>query len=198
MAKNLFVVRSTRELVRVVATNLLTKGYRFYVQGEIPERKDPLEVDRKLIKKYDLDLSRWQRARRKQQGRASVRYLRLGRKFIMLATPGEHRWFEEERAVMRDARRSPIRIGGYAIGLRRDERVASGWRVRVAIERETFRDLKAHFQELARTRSASDFERALEELPFEPFAAVRRQLKQLCRLHVDASARIPYSRSERP
>jgi len=98
---NTNVVTSREALVQVIATNLLTAGYRYYVVGRIPDGKDPQRVDAKLKAKYDLGLSRWQRARRKRAGSASVRYLRHGRLFVMLATEGKHRWFEDERSQIR-------------------------------------------------------------------------------------------------
>ena len=102
-------------LVQLVACNLVPHGYWFYVTGRVPDGKDPAHVDTKLLKKYDAGLSRAARARRKQLGWANVRYLRHERFFVILATKGQHPFFEEEATAMRDLRHVPLRIGGYSI-----------------------------------------------------------------------------------
>lgn len=180
---NMNVVTSREALVQVIATNLFTAGYRYYVVGRIPDDKDPRAVDAKLKAKYDLGLSRWQRARRKRAGSASVRYLRHGRLFVMVATAGEHRWFEEERGQIRDARKIPLKIAGYSIGLCGGA-TPSGrnrHRVRVTLRRSTYNDLKAYFLDLATHRSAENLRAELWSLPFEPYSGVRRQLVNIVR-----------------
>ena len=66
-------------------------------------------VDDKLVERYGIGISQWARARRKQAGRANMQYLRHGRFFVLLATHGEHRFFEEEGANVRDVRRRSIK-----------------------------------------------------------------------------------------
>jgi hypothetical protein len=178
------VVSSPTAMVQLIATNLLTAGYRYFVTGVIPEHKDPTKTDSKLIEQYGLDLSRWQRARRKENGRASIRYLRHGQFFIMLATEGHHPWFRLEGEQLRDARRDAIRFGGYLISLKRgpdrgsvkQPRSQWGWHVRVWLDRETYNDLKAHFLGIAVHRSAEELRREFWLIPYEPYAALRRQL----------------------
>src|SRR5437667_177249 len=77
--------RSIAECVRRIAVDWVPNGYMFYVRGEIPEGKDPAKTDEKIIREYDIDISKWQRSRRKRQGIARVQYLRLGRQFVILA-----------------------------------------------------------------------------------------------------------------
>lgn len=60
-----------------LAVAYLAHGYRFYVTGKIPEGKDPVAVDRKLLAKYDVGISKWVRARRKRAGLANCQYLRF-------------------------------------------------------------------------------------------------------------------------
>lgn len=180
---NTNVVTSREAMVQVIATNLFTAGYRYYVVGRIPEDKDPRQVDAKLKKKYGLGLTRWQRARRKRAGSASVRYLRHGRLFVMLATEGKHRWFDEEHSEIRDARHVPLKIAGYSISLCGNA-TAKGrcpHHVKVTLRRSTYNDLKAYFLELATHRSAENLQRELWSLPFEPYAGVRRQIVSIVR-----------------
>jgi hypothetical protein len=155
--------------VQQLAVAYVQRGYVFYVTGRVPERKDPAAVDAKLLAKYGIDVSRWARARRKRAGLANHHYIRFGRFFVLLATPGEGKFFTEEAGVFRDARRVPVKFGGYAIGY-------SGGHVRVRIEKRLYRDLKAYFLDLATRRSAealaAEFRRYMD---FQPYAPVRSQ-----------------------
>ena len=58
------VTTSVEGFVQQVAVQYLRHAYWFYVAGKIPDGKDPAAVDVKLIKKYGIDVSRWDRARR--------------------------------------------------------------------------------------------------------------------------------------
>lgn len=156
-------------LVQQLAVAYVQRGYFFYVTGTIPARKSPSVADAKLLAKYGVNISRWARVRRKRAGLANHHYIRFGRFFVLLATPGEGAFFAEEAGRLRDARRVPIKFGGYAIGY-------SGGHVRVRIEQRLYRDLKAYFLDLATRRSAeqlaAEFRRYMD---FEPYAPVRAQ-----------------------
>jgi hypothetical protein len=169
-----FEATSPEGFVQQLAVSYLGNGYWFYVTGEIPEGKDPGKVDEKLVARYQIDLSKWARARRKQAGFANLQYIRFGRFFVLLATHGIHPFFEEEADSIRDARKTPIRFRGYSISYR------SG-HPHVRIEQEEYKRLKAHFLELAPHRSVERLEKELGALPFEPYAPVRRQLLTVLR-----------------
>ena len=154
--------------VQQLAVSYVANGYWFYVCGVIPERKDPRAIDRKLISRYGIGISKWARARRKVAGLANLHYLRHGRFFVLIATRGKHPFFEEERSSLKDVRETPIKFASYAIGFR-------GGHPHVRIERETARELKAFFVDKA-LRSSEWLEREFRKLPFEPYAPVRRQL----------------------
>lgn len=110
-------------------------GYWSYVPEAVPQDKAAEGVDRKLIAKYGIDISKYQRCRRKRAGQASIQYLRYGR-FFLLTTRGEHRLFQEEANVIRDVRRNPIRFGGHSIGYKDGH-------PRVGLTQESYRDLNA-------------------------------------------------------
>ncbi len=154
--------------IQQLAVGYVSRGYYFYVCGWVPERKEPREVDRRLIEKYGISISKWARARRKRAGYANLQYLRFERFFVILATPGRHPFLEQEAKLIRDCRETPIKFGGYAVG-------STGRRARVRIERGQYNLLKAYFSDLALRRSASTLERMIATLPFEPYAAVYRQ-----------------------
>jgi hypothetical protein len=161
--------------VQQVAVSYLAHGYFFYVAGIIPEGKDPQRVDEKLVQRYGLDISKWARARRKRAGLASVAYLRHCRFFLLLATHGEHPFFEAEGGAVKDVRRVPIRFGSYSISYR-------GGHPHVRIAEPTMRDLKEQLGVLALRRSSVDLEGVLHRLPFEPYAPVRSQFCELLRM----------------
>ena len=155
--------------VQQLAVAYVANGYWFYVTGSVPERKDPAAVDRKLIERYGLGLSKWAVARRKLAGGANLQYIRFGRFFVLLATRGEHPFFQEEAASIRKVQDVTIKIGGYAIGHK-------GGHARVSIERGEYKRLKAYFLDLAVRRTAEKLEDEFRRLPYEPYAPVRVQL----------------------
>lgn len=169
---------SVEGFVQQLAVGYLAHGYCFFVTGEIPKTKDPQAVDRKLIARYGIGISRWARARRKRAGQANLHYLRFGRFFVLLATRGEHRFFEDE-PHFRDARRDAIRFAGYSISLKKgtDGRLHPS----VRIHPDEYRRLKAHFLELALHRSVENLSAAFAAIRFERYAPVRRQLLNIWR-----------------
>jgi len=159
--------------VQQLAVNYVGNGYFFYVTGVIPEHKDPKTVDRKLISKYSIGISKWARARRKAQGIANLQYIRHGRFYVLLATHGKHPFFLPESDggegnQVKDVRRVPIKFASYAIGHR-------GGHPHVGIERGTYLELKSYLLDLALRRGRESLERLFWGLPFEAYAPVRRQ-----------------------
>ena len=152
-----------------LAVSYIARGYWFYVTGCIPERKNPRSVDLKLIDRYGVGISQWARARRKRAGLANLQYLRLERFFVLLATHGEHRFFEEEAVSIRDVRRIPIKVGGYSVGFR-------GGHPSVRIEPGEYKRLKAYFLDLAVRRSPEAIEAEFLGVRYEPYAPIRAQL----------------------
>lgn len=155
--------------IQQLAVCYVGRGYWFYVTGTVPEHKDPASVDRKLIERYRIDLSKWAKARRKLAGTANVQYLRHGRFFVLLATHGHHDLFSTEASVIRDARRSPIRFAGYSVSYR-------GGHPHVRIDRDAYLELKAWMLTNATGASIAELFSELRRAPYEPYAPVRRQL----------------------
>jgi hypothetical protein len=140
---------SVTGFVQQLACNLLPHGYWFYVAGRIPPHKDPAAVDAKLIARYELGLSKRERARRKQLGYANLHYLRYDRRFVIVGTQGRHQFRDEERVMLRDIRRVPLKFYGYSIGYRPGGRTRSGerdtrWHTHVQIERERYQQERAY------------------------------------------------------
>lgn len=177
---------SVAGFVQQIACCYLRHGYWWYVTGRVPAGKDAQAIDRKLVEKYGIGVSESTRARRRQLGHACLQYVRHERFFVILATRGRHPFFEEEADGIRDIRRVPLRFAGYSISYRRGGRTREGerdprWHAHVEIERSRYLELKAHLLHLAAHRSAEKLALAFYELPFEPYAPVRRQLLNLLR-----------------
>lgn len=171
---------SVAGFVQQLAVAYVTKGYWFYVTGWIPRTKAPEEVDRKLIDRYGIDVSKWARRRRWKRGQAKVQYLRHGEFFVLLATHGQHPFFAAEGKQVKDIRKAPIYFMGYAIGARL-ARSGTTWHASVRIDRTAFRERKAYFQSIAVFHSVEDLAAALRRIEYEPYAPVRDQLRQILR-----------------
>ena len=193
---------SAEAVVQLIAANYLRHGYYWYVTGSIPQRKEPTEIDRKLIAKYEIDISPWQRSHRKKRGIANAQYLRLGRWFILMVTEGHHRLKAPvaqggEKEQLRDCRRNPIRLAGYSISYRRAGVTAKGatmpkWHAHVRIDAATYRQMTDHFLGIACHRSPENLAGELGQIPYARYAPIRRQLLTLLRKVNDARARMGY------
>ena len=188
-----YLATSLTGFVQQLSCNILPHGYWLYVTGVVPDSKDPFAVDAKLLDRYGIAISRQQRARRKLQGLANLHYIRLGRFWIILATHGLHPFHSEEANNIRDARKIPIKIGGYSLSAKKggylkkesgeDEPTPDGKiRCRVQIQREAFRNLCGYFVERACHRSAESLSKELFCLSYEPYAPIRRQQLVLLRM----------------
>ena len=200
-------------VVQLIAASYLRHGYYWYVTGKIPDGKDPSHIDRKLIAKYGIDVSEWERTRRKKSGLANAQYLRFERWFIIMVTEGHHPLKSPtrqggEKEQLRDARRAPISFRGYSISYRRSGITPKGadpkddsvrkWHAHVRIDEPTYRQLKAHFIDRACHRSPENLTRELAAIPFARYAPIRRQLLTLLRMINEARKplgfeQLPYS-----
>jgi len=174
------VATSVAGFVQQLAVCYVGRGYYFYVRGGIPAHKDPTAIDRKLVERYGIAVSKWNRCRRRKRGQASLQYLRHGDFFVLLATHGKHPFFALEGRLVRDIRRQPLRFMGYAIGCR-PGRGGGPLHPSVRIERAEFAALKTRLGRIAVHRSVEDLGRILGSLPYEPYAPVRDQLRILVR-----------------
>lgn len=164
--------RDLEAFIQQLAVSYVARGYWFYVTGHIPERKDPRAVDEKLIAKYQLDISKQARARRKARGLANMQYLRHGRFFVLIATHGAHEFRVYEEDSILDIRREPIVHGNYSVGFR-------GGHASVRISRHEYRRLRAYFEDIAASRRVETLAEELNALPFAAYAPVRRQVLNL-------------------
>ncbi len=162
---------SVEGFIQMLACNYLPHGYYFCAQGRIPEGKDPRAVDEKLIRRYQIDRSRAARSRRKKLGYANVHYLRFERLFVLLATKGEHWFFEAEKVRIQDLRRKPLRVAGFSVSFR-------GGHSHVRLAADVYAELRA---EADLVETASALEARLAPLAACGYAPVRRQLSAIIR-----------------
>ena len=171
------VTQSVEAFVQQLAVAYISRGYWFYVTGRVPDRKNPALIDAKLIQRYGIATSKWQRARRKRAGVANLQYLRYDRFFVLLATHGTQRFFQDE--PFRDIREDPIAFHGYSIGCGKG--VDGRWHASVRIHAEEYRNLKAYFLSLSIRRPVEALAKELGDIRFAPFARVRRQTLNILR-----------------
>jgi hypothetical protein len=173
-----YLVKSKHHLAQYLACNLLPKGYYFYATSWIPEGKDPLLVDAKLMLLYATYTDKAKVARRKKAGHAAVKYMRLGRLCILMATKGESPFFQREQ--WKDCREYPISFGGYSISCQKVTGKKSG-KVSVRLHREATRRLKKFILTWGYKRRREWWEKWIWRFPFLPFAGVRDNLFALIR-----------------
>jgi hypothetical protein len=173
--------RSVEAFVQRLALDYVQYGYHFYSLGSVPEGMDAHQVDRAIIDRYRINVSRWTRYRKAKEGLASVHYLRFGRFFVIIASEGKHLFREREKEGIKDIREVPIRFAGYSIGYRRSKGGGS-WHPSVRIEKNEYRLLKKQLVKASTELSVKKLIRVFRGLPFEPYAPVRQQLLSLLRL----------------
>lgn len=144
----------------------------FYYVGRIPEHADPEAVDRKLIAKYQIPLNKDQAYRQRKAGRATARYLRYQRTFVLLSTHGQSVFLQERQ--FKDLRREPMKLFGYSIAHRKGK-------ASVRIEAQQFQILEEHFRSIATSIPCEALGREINELTFYRFKPVVKQLLALVR-----------------
>ena len=167
-----YLTYSISGLIQQTAVCYVQRGYWFYVLGHIPKDKNPLEVDQKLLEKYQIGMSKFQRCRRKKAGIASIQYIRYQNTFLLLATEGNHPIFHQEQ--VQDARTSPIRVFGYSI-------CWQNGRVFVSLDHRSFTKLRKEFLELALRLKTHTLAARFWAIRFEPYRQVYHQIKSIWR-----------------
>lgn len=103
---------------------------------------------------------------------AKVQYLRSRSTFVLVATHGEHPFFNEEKDNFRDLRERAVTFYGYSIGDKDGHPF-----VRIATAQ--YRQLVEAFLNSDLTASGETLATRFKALPFEPYGPVKIQLKRL-------------------
>ena len=167
-----YLTHSISGFIQQTAVCYVQRGYWFYVLGHIPKDKNPLEVDQKLLEKYQIGMSKFQRCRRKKAGIASVQYIRYQNTFLLLATEGNHPIFHQEQ--IQDARTAPIRAFGYSIQWQNG-------RALVSLDDPSFTNLRKRFRKLALRQTPQKLAARFWAIRFEPYRQVYHQIKSIWR-----------------
>jgi len=177
--------------VQLIAASYLRHGYYWYVTGSLPKDKDHAAIDRKLIAKYEIDITEWARSQRRKKGLANAHYLRFNDWFILLVSEGHHKLKQPsklggEGESIKDCRRVPIKFEGYSISYRRSGVIEQGalspkWHAHVRIDNERYNELKCHFEFMAVHRSPEHLAFEFSKVPFVRYAPIRRQLLNILR-----------------
>lgn len=162
----------------------ISSGHYFYIRCRIPESKDPIAVDEKILRLYDIRRSRWQRKRRSLKATAGIHYLRCDRLFVIMLTKGQHETFYRDHGQsVLDIRRTALKAFGYSIrwGFSEAER---RFRASVRLDKETYREVKGHMLAICVWPSCQPqdaMERQFRRLPYQLYGPVREQLYRIAR-----------------
>lgn len=182
---------SIDSLVQFLAINLLPHGYLFYMHGKIPADKDPVMVDQKLTFLYDTQVNGKARQKRKANkddrgfGIANVRYLRVDREFVLIATHGRHVFYEREKSRIKDIRECPLKLGGYSVSYRFYQRMNAGkgrWKSSVRMTMKEYKAWKAKMVFLAtKIEPQGWWAKYFWGMPFREWGGVTKQRYDLLR-----------------
>lgn len=142
------------------------KGYYFYHVGVIPDNKfdKRFQIDQKIVKKYNIDLSKYQRARRKRNDIVNFYYLRWKNVFIILHTKGDFpegfKPDDEFKDIMQKKEklnRLVVRIStnvAFEITMK-NKKGESKRAVTVSFSRDTMQNFNAELEELVKYKKLS-------------------------------------------
>lgn len=168
---------------------LAGNGYYFYFRGELKPSKDPLKLDAKLIREWQLDQPYWKREKRRRGAAPSIWYLRYKREYVLIATHGRtedgqaHRFFEEYGSILKDIRKHAIYFCGYSIRYPISKETGRR-RIIVRLDKRTYEHLRDTLCTKAireRYRDRAAIEEEFASLPYQPYWAVGRQLRTILR-----------------
>ena len=151
---------------------LIGKGYYKYHCGFIPEGKEykAVNIDKKIINKYNINLSKDQRYRRKKKKLSNFYYLRWKNQFFILQTDGEldveiDDEFFDIRIKQKESNRLSVVVSEnmkFNLSMRYKEK--SKYSVTVSFSNETYKDLKAEIEELIQHKQTKKLENLFENL----------------------------------
>lgn len=162
-----------------------SSGYFQCVRITIPEHKDPKLVDAKLMELYEIGKKPWQRKKRYRKDNAVLHYLRYKNLAVMMSTNGVHLNFQsDQKAVLLNLRRNVLRAYGYSIRLGKDPETNSK-KVFVRLDQKIERRIKSQMTKIAVWdcyRDPKRLEREISRLPYQAYAPVYAQLKEVVEL----------------
>lgn len=165
-----FVATSTAQFIRKVAIDYVRFGYVRYALRSIPDHRNPWAIDEKLRYCYDITTDTKKRTRRRQKGLGNVVFVRLGHRFVLLATEGEHQAFN--RLVSHKIQKTPFCFEQYSISIGGNSTPV------VTVRRPVWKAVKHRFK-LIGLHDHQEVQRKFDKLPFAAFPGVIRQKRKL-------------------
>ena len=163
------------QLVRYIANG----GHYFYIRVRVPEGKDPTATAEKLLDRYDIRKSRWQRKRRHLKETASIHLLKYQEVIVVILTKGKHeKFYADHHSQVQDIRRTALKIFGYSVRYGFSE-IEKRQKVFIRLDVKTYRKVLAHMLTIGVWDSYRDktaLEREFNRLPYQPYEPVFAQL----------------------
>ncbi|WP_100651056.1 hypothetical protein [Bacillus cereus] len=149
-----YELNSWQALLKMVAY-LVSRGYYFWHVTYIPESKlhKASAIDKRLIKRYEAEKSKFQRARQKQKGEANFYYLRWRDVIVILHTNGKIKFKMEDQFF--DIRTKPLEFSISTLVsfvLRYHARKGGTGNFTWYLSKATYKDLKVDIEDSARTK----------------------------------------------
>jgi hypothetical protein len=163
------------QLVRYIANG----GHYFYIRVRVPEGKDPNAIAEKLLDRYDIRKSRWQRKRRHLKESASIHLLLYQELIVIILTKGQHeKFYQDHHSQVQDIRRTALKVFGYTVRHSFSE-IEKRQKVFIRLDAKTYRKVMAHMLTIGVWDSYRDktaLEREFNRLPYQPYGPVFAQL----------------------
>ncbi|WP_010676341.1 hypothetical protein [Bacillus timonensis] len=198
MVQNQVVASSWRGLLQYITNNLIGNGYYYWHLTELPVHKESKwgGIDKKFVKKYKTDKSKFQRARRKKDGLANFIYIRWQQFAFVFHTHGTVPSDVEYTDVFYDIREKPDEVklhNGKKIRLRHkmiflkigletgfDIQLSNNGKAHVKLSKDTYLGLKAIFHNTAIRRNTNSLKGVFAMVNGLPnYAGVVKQKKML-------------------
>jgi len=157
---------------------LVGNGYKYISISKIPENKiyKLPKIKEKLTKKYNLNLTTWQRQYRKRKGKANYKGLLYQNTIIILKTEGET---EINDNSFKSAINSEISFNYLSLILYLDERKKLTYR----LNKELIKDIKAKLEIALKNRNGTKFHNEVKKLynlhKVMPYRGFMLQLKTI-------------------
>lgn len=178
--------KTSAEIIRRLTKYYLPYGYYFFKVSTIPAHKDVTKVDRNIIEKYGLSISRTTRARQKEKGVARVQYLRYEHQVFLIATEGVHHFFDDKS--VRDCRHTPLPVWYYWI-------TATKNRYHVSVCPESYQAVREKLYRLIENGQEMSAIEEVNALPWLNYPGVQKQKRRLIQeLHRTCKRRGVYVR----
>jgi hypothetical protein len=164
---------------------LVGSGHYFYFVGILKNDKDPRELDRKLIREWELDKPAWKREARRRGAAPNIHYLRFGHHYVLIATHGKsrngetHRFFLEYQGQVQDLRKNALHFCGYSIRYPISKETGRR-RVFVRLDKASYERLRADLVTSSirvRYRERDALESFVRSLGFQWYKPVRNQVR---------------------